>query len=174
MNKNNDGFTLIELLIVIGILSVLASIAIPALLGQREKAKIAVFTTSAKNLSNEIVSVLDDYRNRLPILIKSSRIDTVTCYEYINIASKYNCFSVYPDITDVQTYNDLGALLDTYADYRNNILKEKSPFGPDPLIARDAVSNGRISILNSADNIVTITATGMSGVAIFEENIKLR
>ncbi len=41
LRRNTDGFTLIELLIVIIIIGILAAIAIPMFLNQREKAKDA-------------------------------------------------------------------------------------------------------------------------------------
>ena len=38
--KRQSGFTLIELLLVLAIIGIISAIAIPALLGQREKAKV--------------------------------------------------------------------------------------------------------------------------------------
>jgi general secretion pathway protein G len=48
--KHNSGFTLIELVVVVGIISVLSGIAIPAFNKMGDKAKIAEATSDLKNL----------------------------------------------------------------------------------------------------------------------------
>lgn len=50
MKQHNHGFTLIELMIVVGIIGVLAAVAIPAFSEYRGKAREASAQSDAKNL----------------------------------------------------------------------------------------------------------------------------
>jgi prepilin-type N-terminal cleavage/methylation domain-containing protein len=60
--KNQKGFTLIELLLVLAIIGIISAIAIPALLGQREKAKAKATQSMVANIAGELARVNDDLR----------------------------------------------------------------------------------------------------------------
>ena len=51
LKQNNTGFTLIEIMVVIGIIGILAGIAIPNYMGQRRKSFCSAVETDAKNIA---------------------------------------------------------------------------------------------------------------------------
>ena len=60
-NKYKSGFTLIELLVVIGILAVLAAIAIPSIAGLIDRANVSADNTNANEMTNAIERFVSEY-----------------------------------------------------------------------------------------------------------------
>jgi prepilin-type N-terminal cleavage/methylation domain-containing protein len=61
--KKQSGFTLIELLLVLAIIGIISAIAIPALLGQRERAKAKAVGSMVANITGECARVNDALRD---------------------------------------------------------------------------------------------------------------
>ena len=59
--KSKAGFTLIELLVVIGILAVLAAIAIPSVAGLIDRANVSADKTNANEMTNAIERFTSEY-----------------------------------------------------------------------------------------------------------------
>lgn len=60
MKKNNKGFTLVEIVIAVAILAILIGIAVPALLGNVNKSKIATDKSNAATIGQTAMLVITE------------------------------------------------------------------------------------------------------------------
>jgi len=91
--KKQSGFTLIELLLVLAIIGIISAIAIPALLGQRERAKAKAVAANLDNVAAECVRVNDTCKELGTILTAGQVATTVLSmsnYAYPNAKNPYN------------------------------------------------------------------------------------
>jgi type IV pilus assembly protein PilA len=88
--EGDSGFTLIELLVVIIIIGILAAIAIPTFLNQREKAWKKAAISDLRNAATKMEEYFDDngtYAGATTALFKSSGNDAGTSDVTLSIAS---------------------------------------------------------------------------------------
>ena len=87
-----SGFTLIELLLVLAIIGIISSIAIPALLGQRARARAKAVESMVTVICAECARVSDDLREDGQNLLASqvaSSVLTLSNYQYPAATNPY-------------------------------------------------------------------------------------
>lgn len=71
------GFSLIELLLVLAIIGIVAAIAIPALLGQRKRAKAKAVQANVNNIAGECARINDSMKEAGTVLTPTAIVTSV-------------------------------------------------------------------------------------------------
>ncbi|MBF0343730.1 MAG: type II secretion system protein [Nitrospirae bacterium] len=160
-SESEEGFTLVELLIVIAIIGILTSIAVPAFLGQRDRAKVRSIESGARGSIADLQSYLDSYVAGEPYIVITNRGGDQGCIEASNAtATGKTCQGIYNQ-SSTSTYtaypNGITGLLNTFINH--HIYKgDVSPLTGDPLFVIAHNAEGEVFLTPSSSRGVNITA----------------
>ncbi|QWR76422.1 type IV pilin protein [Candidatus Magnetomonas plexicatena] len=161
-HRGDRGFTLIELLIVIAIIGILTAIAVPAFLGQREKAKVRSVESGAKGAVSDLQAYLDAYVGGDPYIIVTDTAGNQGCYEATTAtATGHTCNAVYNQASS-GTYtafpNGAVTVISHFISH-HSFKGDKSPYTGDPLFTSAAPTvDGQVFVTPASSRAVNIMA----------------
>ena len=95
MDEKDEGFTLIELLVVIIIIGILAAIAIPVFLNQRQKGVDAGLKSDLKQMANEVETAFTDTQT-YPATAPVIRVTTGNVLAYkVSVDGNFYCINAF-------------------------------------------------------------------------------
>ncbi|MBF0456636.1 MAG: type II secretion system protein [Nitrospirae bacterium] len=167
--RDERGFSLIELMVVISIVSLLTAIAVPAFLGQREKARVRATASSARSAVTDLQSHLEAYMAGDPIIINSNPSGGQECYESTNSGTSGNtCLSLYNQPASVYHYAAFpGGMADALSIFAagRNWSGDTSAYNGLPLFVTASPADGQILLSPSGSKSVYILAYASNSTA---------
>ncbi|KJU82378.1 fimbrial protein [Candidatus Magnetobacterium bavaricum] len=159
--RDEMGFTLVELLIVIAIIGILTAIAVPAFLGQREKAKVRAVEAGARAAVADLQGYLDSYVAGDPFLFINNKAGEQKCVEASNAtATGKTCQAIYNQakIGSTGPYpHGMISLLTVFITHHSN-KGDKSPFTGGQLFVSTHTTEGEIFLTPTGNSSISITA----------------
>lgn len=170
--KCDKGFTLIELLVSLAIIGILAAIAIPAYLGQREKAKAVALEGSVRAVAMEVHGIMDSFNSHRPIVIALYS-GAQTCIEKEGSDDKNRCSSLHPNLGVGGAYDGIEDVVVYIIRHYNVGMGAISPYDSAPLFT-EGPEAGHALITNSGDSALWLSAYSDNAVVLYNSPINAR